>query len=182
MQESGQPVTVVTFVPRNHQVNSKTPLVVLLHDPRQKENFQVISFASSCAPSWRVVSLSRIFQRESSTCMNPATALCNTGRNNCLIDGHRQHLRETLPTITENFLPHTYYVEGTCCTKPPTDMQILPCGSTPAPKRWCRQARGVSLGHRARGCPTSPSPGQQPYHQTTITCCKRNCFISFYLP
>lgn len=43
MQESGQPVTVVTLVPRNHQVNSKTPVGVLPHDPQLKENTQVIS-------------------------------------------------------------------------------------------------------------------------------------------
>lgn len=30
MQESDQPITVVTFVPRNHQVNRKTPLVIVL--------------------------------------------------------------------------------------------------------------------------------------------------------
>lgn len=35
MQESGQPITAVTFVPRNHQVNSKTPSVVLPHSPQQ---------------------------------------------------------------------------------------------------------------------------------------------------
>lgn len=73
----------------SHQVNSKTLLVILPCDPEQKENSQVIFFTSSCAPSWGVVSLSRIFQRESSICVNPATDFCNTKQNNCLIDGHR---------------------------------------------------------------------------------------------
>lgn len=67
---------------------------------------QAISFTSSCASSSRLVSFSSVFQGKSGTCMKPlVTALCNTGKN-CLMDGCRQHLRETLHMIKETFLPH----------------------------------------------------------------------------
>lgn len=126
MQQSGHPVTAITFVPRNHQVSIKTLLVVLPQNPKQKETSQVTSSASSCAPSWRAVSLSRLFQRESSTCTSPATALRDTGHNSCLTEKHFTCSRSSCLTlaaqrvgVVQNYsLTHTHF----------------PCGSAPAPK------------------------------------------------
>lgn len=77
---------------------------------------------------------------------NPVVALCDTGQNNCLRDGCRQHLRETTSHNEGNLLASLATQSSACCAQPPSDVHVSCCGLTPAPKRRRRQAWGAKLG------------------------------------